>query len=586
MKYAMTAMIENTFPKFIELDELSKYGEPTIQIVRPHELNKFAHVKTASEALDYIKNVKPMPNKTIILVLAMTAGEFYGFNRNGDGWPERPMRICKTIIGPDEVLPKHYKSFESNANVFRHHINKDPDKRIGEVLKAFYNWPMHRVELLLALDNHQAEDVVQEIESGKFPAVSMGCKVKYDVCNICGNCAPSRKDYCDHAKYQLGETLPNGKPIGVWNPSPKFFDISMVRRPADRLGFMMKKVAEPVPELRSGAELGEYIAEASRKVANLRKLSLIQKILNGSITAAKTDDGTIHEIKQFNDLVATPAAANMPPLDDTTIRQLIAYRPAEVLSTLTSMGILLTTPEFIKYFVWKLAPDTDIPEEYLDRAVAAQHRVFAALAENPELLDSIEATGCLNLSPKNVNEVLAKKMSAWIEKRSQQRDWLVKRALFRRRPLTPDPVTGYTPGDYDLVSVRDPNTGKEYQTTQSVIRRTESLARKQQLKHLLGGGTLAAAGLALKGYPTIQTETGERIYLPVKYKGRTIFPGTELAEKQSSVEFSLADAVIKMAMEFAHRPQARNKKVAAITLDANADNFDAAALKIGDAICL
>jgi hypothetical protein len=605
-------MIENAFPKLIELDELSKYGEPTIQIVRPHEFNKLAHVKAAGEALDYIKNVKPLPGKTIILVLAMTAGEFYGFNRNGDGWSERPMRIGKTVIGPDEVLPKHYQSFENSANVFRHHINKDPDKRIGQVVKAFYNWPMHRVELLLALDNGQAEDVVQEIENGKYPACSMGCKVKYDVCNICGNCAPSRKEYCDHAKYQLGETLSNGKPVGVWNPSPKFFDISMVRRPADRLGFMMKKVAEYAPEIRSGAELGEYVAEASKKVANLRKLSLIQKVLNGNITAAKTDDGATREVKQFNDSVAAPAAASMPPLDDNAIRQLIAYRPAEVLSTLASMGILLTTPEFIKYFVWKFAPNIDIPEEYLDRAVAAQHQVFSALAENPELLDSMEATGCLELSPENVNQALAEKMGSWVEKRSQHRDWIVKRAMFGLRQTTRDPTTGYTPGDFDLVSVRDPNTGKAYQTTKSVARRTEGLARKHQLGQILGGGALLAGGLALaplrgvsgfaplvglsgvrqlakarKGYPHIHAETGERVYLPSEALGRTIFPGTEMTEKQSSdVEFGMSDAVIKMAMEFAHRPQARNKKVAAIVLDEGGSNFDAAALKVGDAICL
>jgi len=974
-------MIENAFPKLIELDELSKYGEPTIQIVRPHEFNKLAHVKTASEAVDYIKNVKPMPGKTIILVLAMTAGEFYGQNRNGDAWPERPVRHGKINITEDEVLPKHYKTFESIANVFSHHINKDPEKRIGQVVKAFYNWPMHRVELLLALDNRQAEDAVQEIESGKFPAVSMGCftaetlvtmgdgtrkpielisvgdrvrthlgnikeviqvhkrpyrgqiyrvkpavypaiecteehpfwaiqhndvrkkddkatfrwdptaqpkgdwvhakcltdetylvepidttvatpdfvtrafarlfgyylaegcvirgrnknpvavqlsvnrkdtvveeigslcqeygtrnapniypsscsdealvidiydnefaqlclehgggfarhkrlsqsalhwhpdmqqefigayangdgcgtakgelklstastnlawqlvsvlhrlgitpsiqniehkagsgysnkntfewvihigkqwaqqlrnvcqkvkpvnilayrndrmifgnsiitpireitseftdtevynievaddesyiaggmavhncKVKFDVCSLpsCGNKAPSRKEYCDHAKYQLGDTLSNGQRIFVWNPSPKFFDISIVRRPADRLGFMMKKVAEYAPEIRSGAELGEYVAEASRKVANLRKLSLIQKVLNGSVPAAKTDDGTVHEVKQFNDSVAAPAAASMPPLDDAAIRQLIAYRPAEVLSTLASMGILLTTPEFIKYFVWKFAPNIDIPEEYLDRAVAAQHQVFSALAENPELLDSMEATGCLELSPENVNQALAEKMSSWVEKRSQHRDWIVKRAMFGLRQTTRDPTTGYTPGDFDLVSVRDPNTGKAYQTTKSVARRTEGLARKHQLGQILGGGALFAGGLALaplrglsglaplvglsgvrrlakarKGYPHIHAETGERVYLPSEALGRTIFPGTEMTEKQSSdVEFGMSDAVIKMAMEFAHRPQARNKKVAAIVLDEGGNNFDAAALKVGDAICL
>lgn len=605
-------MIESAFPKLIRLDEYSSHGEPVIQIVRPHEFNKLAHVKTASEAMDYIKNVKPMPGKTVILVLAMTAGEFYGPNRNGDAWPERPLRVGPTDITAAEVLPKHYQSFEQHANVFRHHINKDPDKRIGQVLKAFYNWPMHRVELLLALDNGQAEDVVNDIEHGNFPAVSMGCKVKHDICSICGNCAPSRKQYCDHAKYQLGETLPNGKTIFVWNPSPKFFDISAVRRPADRLGFMMKKVAETPYELHSSAELGEYVEQASRKVANLRKLSLIQKILNGNITAAKTDDGEVSALKRFHDDVAAPAAAKMPPFDDNTIRQLVAYHPAEVLSTLSAMGILLTTPEFIKYFVWKMDPTMHIPEEYLDRAVAAQHQIFSALAERPELLDSIEETGFLDIAPEHVNASLAEKMSAWTERRSQGRDWLYKRAIFGIDHWRRDPATGHAPGDYDMVNVTDPNTGKQFQTTQSAVRETGGAAKRQKLLDLLGGGAmmagsfglmahplgrLMAAPLGVKGYhkmhqatssyPYVSADTGERIYVPSRRRGHTVFRGTELAEKQSEyTPMALADAVIKMAMEFAHHPRARFKKVAMISLVGEDIGFDEAARKVGDAICL
>ena len=136
------------FSKLIQLDELSPEGEPTIQIVRPGDL-KVPWVKCASEAMDYITHVKPVQGKTIILVIAVSAYEFYGGNNNGDGWNERPMIIGSTRITEDEVLPKHYKSFETDGNVFFHHVNKDPVKKVGDVLKAFYHWPMHRVELLL-----------------------------------------------------------------------------------------------------------------------------------------------------------------------------------------------------------------------------------------------------------------------------------------------------------------------------------------------------------------------------------------------------------------------------------------------------
>lgn len=595
-------MIE-LFPKLIQLDEITKHGEPSVQILRPHEYNRLYHVKAASDALDYIKQVEPQPGKTIILVLAMTAGEFYGCNRNGDAWPERPLVVGNTRITEDQVLPLHYKSFESNANVFRHHVNKDPEKKIGDVLKAFYNWPMHRVELLLALDNRRAEEIVDEIERGLFPAVSMGCKVRYDVCSICGHMARNRSEYCDDAKYRLTDTLPNGKVVFVWNPAPKFFDLSMVRRPADKLGYMMKKVAESVPEIHSSAELGEYVENATRKIGGLRKLSIIHKILRGEIAAAKGDDGIL-SIKKFSDGIAKPVAEQMPPIDDTVIRSLLQHRPAEVLSTLASMGIFLTTPEFIKFFAWKLDPSIEIPDEALDRAVAAQQQIFDFLAENPELLDEVEDTGFLDIAPENVNPDLAQELKPLAEKRSQHEDFLYKRAL------------DYRPGQFDLVQVTGPG-GQVYQTTKAQARAAQEKVdrmRREKTKSLIGGGALLAGGLALLPYrglrllaplvggagvmqlgkgmkaqpQTFQADTGETLYAPeagYTQSGRG-FPGTELALKRASFDrLDMTNATIRMAMDFAHRKNARNKKVAAITLDTFSPDFNAAAAQIGEVIC-
>jgi hypothetical protein len=512
-------------PKLIQLDELSYHGEPTIQIVRPHEFNKLAHVKAASEAMDYIKNVAPQPGKTIILVLAMTAGEFYGPNRNGDAWPERPLRVGPTSITEDQVLPNHYKTFEQHANVYRHHINKDPAKKIGDILKSFYNWPMHRVELLLALDNKKASDVVERIENGEFPAVSMGCKVKYDVCSICGNKAPNRAEYCDHARYQLGDTLPNGQIILVWNPSPRFFDLSAVRRPADRLGYMIKKVAEFLPDFQSSAALGEYVEEATRKVANLRKLSIINKVLRGQVGGAKTDDGQLRMLRQLGDQVARPAAESMPPLDDSTIRSLIQFRPAEVLSTLSSMGILLTTPEFIKFFVWKIDPTAQIPEGVLDRAVEVQGDVFRMLAENPTILDTITETGFVDTC--RPNPVLSEKMGQFIEARSQHEDALYRRACYSS-------VIGlHTPCVYRDI----PGTSK--------------------YASLVGCAALIAGAYTLRP------------------------PGSD------AYALDVNNAMIKMAMDLAHRPRTPAGTVRTNSGDTGLDlTFEEAANRVGMALYL
>jgi hypothetical protein len=529
--------------------------------------------------------VKPIPNETSILMLAMTAGEYYGANRNGDGWPEHPMQIGPTKITEDEVLPKRYKTFETHGNVFKHHVNKDPAKRIGRVLRAFYNWEMHRVELLLSLMHSAAEDVVQRIENGEYPAGSMGCKIPYDVCSICGNKAPSRKQYCPHAQLQLTRYLPNGKQVLVWNPKATFFDISMVRRPAERIGFMMKKVAESVPEIWSSAELGEYVDVMSHKLSDARKLSVIDKVIHGGIAATKEDDGDLNVVKDFSNRVAAPAAAATPPLDDTVIREMLQHRPADVLSTLTSMGIFLTTPEFLKYFVWQLVPDAKIPDDVLERAVDVQGQVFDILSQNPELVEEVESSGFLNLSPDNVRPELVNKFTPLLEKRSQHSPHLERRlitSVLQKTGGDLEPGQGH----WDLFEVMDPASGQRYRTTRSAItaarEQGKTMRHDQMLRNIFGGGALLSGAYKLLGHrlpprdpyaqaayaPPYVAHTGENIPAMTEVKSATLHIAHEnaLQQKRASVPLVL-----------------QNTKHAALLL--SEANFDSVALWLGKVIC-
>lgn len=457
----------NAFPKHFFLDEFSSEGEPTIQLVRPQDFSASGHVKVASEAVDYIKNVEPIPGKTVILVLAMTAGEYYGPNRNGDGWPEEPLVAGATKIGPDEVLPVRYKTFETDANVFKHHVNKDPAKALGKVLRAFYNWPMHRVELLLALDNDRAEDIVQRIYRGEFPAVSMGCRVPYDVCSICGNKAPTRREYCVHAR-DLNGYMPDGRRKFVWNPRSLFFDLSMVRRPADRLGFMMKKVAECMDGM-SSAELGEYVEETSRKLANLNKLSVIDKLLRGEVSATKDDRGLLN----FKRAIAEPAAAASAPLDDDTLRQMAQYRPAEMFSSMAHMGITPSLPEFLKLFVWKLDPAAEVPPAAMQNATGSLPAVFQLLANAPDLLDEIKSTKFAEVSPDEVRPFLVQKFAYLQPARSFSEPFITRRLV---------------PGVFGL----------EHTAPKTASFRGEC-RDKRQLQPLLGAGCLLYGSYMLSG---------------------------------------------------------------------------------------
>jgi len=611
--------------KLIELPELSDHFEPTIQIVRAGEYNR--HEKTASEALEYIKHVRPTPGKTSILVLAMTASDYFGGNRNGDGWNEHEVIAGPERIPVEDGITHSYKTFETDGNIFKHHCNKNPANRLGEVSKAFYNQKMHRVELLLSLLHNLAEDIIERIERGEFPAVSMGCKVRHDICGICGNKAPTRAQYCDHAKWNLGQMLPNGKRVIVWNPKAKFFDISMVRKPADRIAYMMKKVAEEsVYEVISSAELGEHLDWTENKLAELGKLSLIQKIINGNAVALKDDDGITPDaraIESFCNNVAVPASRTMPQFDDNTVRQLVQRHPAEVLATLSDMGIVLTTPEFMKYFTWRLDPSVQIPQRALENAIALQSKIFQMFAQNPALLDELGESKIFDFGTENISDKVAEVLRPFLEKRSQYSSYLYRHAV----PGYFKPLSSQ--GNLDVLNVDDPNTGRRFQTTRGAQRAAEDVAVERRTKNMLGGAAMLAgggwlatrpmapgllrgiggvgAGLGLihgarqfgqgyYGYPTIRAQTGENVNLraPRNIWHDWPYRGTELVEKRSD-EKSLRDssgeslekhASIRAAMEACHYPGARVKIAQFQNWEIKVSSLDEAAQVLGEVILI
>ena len=163
-------------------------------------------------------------------VNALGAGEIYGANRNGDYFPE-------------ENLLRYYKTFEK-GHLFRHHQNRDPERASGKVLAAFYNSRMHRVELIVEVPRNLGGDIEQRLKDGDFPWTSMATKTPYDTCSICGNQASSRMEYCSHLSNHMNELQPDGKKVYANNDGPlRFFDISIVVKPADPTSGVLEKVA-------------------------------------------------------------------------------------------------------------------------------------------------------------------------------------------------------------------------------------------------------------------------------------------------------------------------------------------------------
>jgi len=234
------------------------------------------------EKLAYKKLDEVDPRYLYLHVIALGAGEYYGPNSNGDYFPESELLPACKKLTDGSVRCYGYDTFKSHAKVFRLHQNKDPQKAIGHVIDARYNQKMHRVELILAVDKEKAPDIVERVESGDKPPVSMGCRVEYDKCSICDNVAyKSRAEYCEHGRFMLGKLLPDGRMVYRINIAPIFHDISFVRVPADKTAYVLQKVASDLktaeiskrePSLGEVIRIDELVRAILRAIGNGEKV--------------------------------------------------------------------------------------------------------------------------------------------------------------------------------------------------------------------------------------------------------------------------------------------------------------------------
>ena len=307
--------------KLIDTSSFFSPDEPTVQILDLAATKGFIKQAADAQVYDFLKELKPDSSKVYLHILAMGAGEYFGANRNADYFPEGN-------------LMDYYKTFETSpAHTFRNHINKNPEIALGKVVLAIYNRRMHRVELVAEVDKEKGRDILDRIERGEFPATSMACKTKYDVCSICGNKAHTRQEYCTHLVNDLGRVYPDGKKVMALNVAPlKFFDISFVVRPADITSSVLQKVAFEMDssltisslEMAEATNLGER-----EKTAEIGKLSEFIKKIQGNVTGVSTSlDGALDKILN-----------SIPDPDNKLIAVLKGYPLEEVLHVFAEFGI-------------------------------------------------------------------------------------------------------------------------------------------------------------------------------------------------------------------------------------------------------
>jgi len=332
---------------------------------------KCPFTKTASEnPLDSIAKKK---DHAYLYVIAMGAGDFYGENNNGDFFYEKD-------------LIEYYETFNS-AGVFIQHFNKDPEKSIGRVIKAIYNDKMHRVELIIEIKKSKSPEIYHRIKNGERMKVSMGVKVPQEMCSYCGAITKnSLANRCEHLKFYMHEVMPNGQKVYAINLTPmNFFDISIVRKPADAQGHaLFQKVASDFTDDESNS--------------NIEKVAMHEKI------------ATL--IKYFDAMKSMPEAVTPDELEDIKLRFqpesikkiIIAKRIPLLPSEAMFLGTDMTKDDFIK--------DRDI----LDSHDMILKLIMKKLSDNDE--DCLSKTASIQYSNSTIDKL-------------ETRGFLVKEAVSR-----------------------------------------------------------------------------------------------------------------------------------------------------------
>jgi hypothetical protein len=375
-------------------------------------LTKTAGASFHPEIAKYIDQAKPIPGRTQLLVTALGAGEFYGANINSDFFPEEALKHYGDDYG--------YKTFEKHAKIYKHHVNKDPLKSYGDVVLSVWNEKMKRVELIIIVDNAKAPDIVERVDNGDPIEVSMGCRVKFDVCSICGNHAKTRAQYCDHLRYHLGKIPPGftKKAVAI-NTLPVFFDISFVLIGADRIAKVMKKVAS----VGSANHIEKVAYGLDRaKIAAKKTATIIKEI------PSNTSPNTVKNIERIGEQaneVLRPLEKELPR--QTIIRITSVNRAGpdnlnRLLSTLAMLGIAPKPAEFQSMALRSLGKP-DVAEHCERTGIVFDPSMFVPESQQKHLDDAIQ------LTPGNFDGSIFELLKPYMEDRSYSRPLLQKRVI-------------------------------------------------------------------------------------------------------------------------------------------------------------
>jgi hypothetical protein len=197
-------------------------------------------------------------------------------NDNGDmfQWGNINDQNSPELLRYDAALNKYiYQTFIGRGN-FKDHMSDNVSNAVGVNLDCIANHKGRFIENLLAVDANKDPELVRAIDKKYIDSVSMGARVGYSMCSICGNMATNESQYCPCIRQYKGREMYHEGSYKLAfedNREVNFVELSWVTVPADRAAKLIEKVASNKTDLVEATAilLSLYGENKTRNILNL-----------------------------------------------------------------------------------------------------------------------------------------------------------------------------------------------------------------------------------------------------------------------------------------------------------------------------
>lgn len=405
----------------------------------------------------YISQIKPDPRYQYVLMTPMGAYEYWGMNVNGDLFPEislqfdydtdDPVPVAKKLeemyLAPHgKKLPVYpmkefgHKTF-LQALRYKHHVNKNPEIAYGDIVFVVYNPAMKRVELVSRHDREKAkrvgaDDIIRDLDEGRPRQISMGCKVPFDVCTICGHVSRTPHDYCTHLKNEMGTVREDGKVVGAINFFPRFFDLSDVFIPAAKESGVIMKVANArnvSAYMKQGMSAKEAVDRAYPTWSEKQKADFLLRMKGSTKTATSVKVSSLSK-KVLPNAVSEEIIRRVSRAEKPLPPSVLSSHPfGKLLSTSSLLGMVLSPREFQYGMLHAMGKPA------LARKLHADRVVFS-IPSRPTV------TRRIIISSRDFDPSIASEISKFIPKRSAFAPHMRRRVVevMKLPPMSPEKV--------------------------------------------------------------------------------------------------------------------------------------------------